>query len=221
MSYKHREFKNMRDKIQKALFQSLPVILFSLLTITVLIYAWQEPTQPPPSGNVEPPINTSITAQAKEGALIVGNNSAVSTGLIVRYGNVGIGTTNPTQKLDVAGYVKGTGLCIGSDCRTSWPSGGVPTLSQKYEALAHAPCGTLPCVKTINMGTHSFCALVGQEWEVYNPHSLPAPDNWKCLIDYSNGSWSLTAYYYPHYYYQLGEPPPYEYIRCEAMCIDF
>jgi len=29
----------------------------------------------------------------------------------------------PSQKLDVAGYVKGTGLCIGSDCRTSWPGG--------------------------------------------------------------------------------------------------
>jgi len=45
-------------------------------------------------------------------------------------GNVGIGTAAPTQKLDVAGYVKGqTGLCIGSDCRSSWPSdgGGVST----------------------------------------------------------------------------------------------
>ena len=38
-------------------------------------------------------------------------------------GNVGIGTSAPTQKLDVVGYVKGqTGLCIGNDCRTSWPS---------------------------------------------------------------------------------------------------
>ncbi len=40
-------------------------------------------------------------------------------------GNVGVGTTAPSQKLDVAGYVKGqSGLCIGDDCRTSWPSGG-------------------------------------------------------------------------------------------------
>jgi|GEM_PF-2452366 len=38
-------------------------------------------------------------------------------------GNVGIGTVDPDQKLEVAGYVKGTGLCIGSDCRTDWPSG--------------------------------------------------------------------------------------------------
>ncbi len=37
-------------------------------------------------------------------------------------GNVGIGAVSPTQKLDVAGYVKGqTGLCIGADCQTSWP----------------------------------------------------------------------------------------------------
>lgn len=40
-------------------------------------------------------------------------------------GNVGIGTTGPSQKLDVAGYIKGQyGLCIGDDCRTAWPSGG-------------------------------------------------------------------------------------------------
>ncbi len=40
-------------------------------------------------------------------------------------GNVGIGTTAPTEHIDAAGYVKGrTGLCIGNDCRNSWPAGG-------------------------------------------------------------------------------------------------
>jgi hypothetical protein len=35
--------------------------------------------------------------------------------------NVGIGTENPTQKLDVAGYVKARdGLCIGDDCCSTW-----------------------------------------------------------------------------------------------------
>jgi hypothetical protein len=39
-------------------------------------------------------------------------------------GEVGIGIGDPTQKLDVDGFVKGrTGLCIGDDCRTEWPEG--------------------------------------------------------------------------------------------------
>jgi hypothetical protein len=52
------------------------------------------------------------------------NNDGRINFVIGQDGNVGIGTTAPTQKLDVAGYVKGTGLCIGDDCRTSWPAGG-------------------------------------------------------------------------------------------------
>jgi hypothetical protein len=39
-------------------------------------------------------------------------------------GNVGIGTLTPTVKLDVAGEIKGTQLCIGNDCRGAWPTGG-------------------------------------------------------------------------------------------------
>jgi len=50
------------------------------------------------------------------------NNDNGNLGLQTTSGNVGIGTTSPSQKLDVAGYVKGTGLCIGSDCKTAWPS---------------------------------------------------------------------------------------------------
>jgi hypothetical protein len=41
-------------------------------------------------------------------------------------GNVGIGTMEPGQKLDVVGgYIRSnTGFCIGTSCITSWPSGG-------------------------------------------------------------------------------------------------
>ena len=38
--------------------------------------------------------------------------------------NIGIGTSSPTEKLDVVGYVKGrSGICIANDCRASWPAG--------------------------------------------------------------------------------------------------
>ena len=66
-------------------------------------------------------------------------------------GNVGIGTTSPGQKLDVAGYVKGqTGLCIGNDCKTTWPAGSVTgvTASTPLSSSGGAtPNITLPNVK--------------------------------------------------------------------------
>ncbi|MFG1481685.1 tail fiber domain-containing protein [Halobacteriovorax sp. HFRX-2_2] len=48
---------------------------------------------------------------------------------VTNAGRVGVGVLVPTQKLDVAGYVKGTGLCIGADCRTSWPTGNAGTVT--------------------------------------------------------------------------------------------
>jgi hypothetical protein len=39
-------------------------------------------------------------------------------------GNVGIGTNNPSEKLDVSGKVKASEFCIGASCVSSWPSGG-------------------------------------------------------------------------------------------------
>jgi len=51
-------------------------------------------------------------------------STAVNQFLIRANGGVGIGTNSPTQALDVAGTVKADGLCIGTDCRNAWPSGG-------------------------------------------------------------------------------------------------
>jgi hypothetical protein len=90
----------MKEKTKKVLIQSLPVILISLLTMAVLIYAWQEPSQSPPQENVFAPINVGDTPQFKSGALGVG-------GIIYGYsnaffdGNVGIGTTTTEAKLHI------------------------------------------------------------------------------------------------------------------------
>lgn len=39
-------------------------------------------------------------------------------------GNLGIGTTTPSEKIDVSGKVKATEFCIGASCLTAWPSAG-------------------------------------------------------------------------------------------------
>jgi N-acetylneuraminic acid mutarotase len=39
--------------------------------------------------------------------------------------NVGIGTLSPVYTFQVNGDISGTRLCIGSDCRSAWPGGGI------------------------------------------------------------------------------------------------
>jgi len=90
----------MSEKTQKFILSTLGVLAMSIL-VGYLVFAWTEPSQNPPQGNVEAPLNTSINAQAKQGALVIGTNSSLSTGLIVQYGNVGIGTTEVTAKLTI------------------------------------------------------------------------------------------------------------------------
>jgi N-acetylneuraminic acid mutarotase len=55
------------------------------------------------------------------------NQQYVLTGspLYVSGSNVGIGTTNPVYTFQVNGDISGTRLCIGSDCRSVWPGGGI------------------------------------------------------------------------------------------------
>jgi len=77
-------------------------------------------------GNITGEGNVNQVAAFGASSNTIGNSIIYDNGI-----NVGIGTTNPTQKLDAAGFVKGqSGLCIGNDCRTSWPSvPPIPTLS--------------------------------------------------------------------------------------------
>jgi hypothetical protein len=60
--------------------------------------AWQEPAQSPPEGNVPAPLNVGPGDQSKEGGLILNTGGESEHGLVVNQG-----------------------LCLGEDCRETWP----------------------------------------------------------------------------------------------------
>jgi len=73
-----------------------------IFVLNYLVLAWTEPTQSPPEGNVSAPLNVGNTGQSKSGGLIV-NTGGAAVGFVVDKGNVGIGTTTPSGKLEVSG----------------------------------------------------------------------------------------------------------------------
>jgi hypothetical protein len=58
------------------------------------------------------------------------------TGNLSVDGKLGIGTSSPAQRIDVAGNVKGTALCMGSTCKAAWPTGTVTSISAGTAIIA-------------------------------------------------------------------------------------
>jgi len=74
-------------------YSSLITIVVLGLIIASYVFGWTTPSANPPDSNLPAPINTGSQDQTKSGGLNIG-------------GNVGIGTTNPGQKLDVVGNIQ-------------------------------------------------------------------------------------------------------------------
>lgn len=98
---------------------SIKTILKSALVVgafSIALYSfaeWTVPTATPPGDNAEAPINVSYELQSKSGPLVVGALRSLGAGIfddtLTTVGAVGIGTTAPGAKLEVAGQVKITG----------------------------------------------------------------------------------------------------------------
>jgi hypothetical protein len=69
--------------------------------------------------------------------------------------NVGIGTINPSAKLDVVGNVKADQFCLGNNCITNWPSGGT-----NYWILSGNSLYATPTNVNVGIGTTSPQATI-------------------------------------------------------------
>ncbi len=94
-----------------------PVVMITLTITVSQAYAWVEPDQLPPNGNIAAPLNSGSFAQSKIGGLILGLGNTLY-GLIVKNGNSGFGTETPTEKVDVNGNIKLNGRIIGLQAPT-------------------------------------------------------------------------------------------------------
>ena len=144
--------------LRKSLINPLLPVLVSLVLATGLIYAdWTEPTDNPPNSNVPAPINVGSDAQAKEGGLIVATG-AVANGFAVANGNVGIGTTSPTAKLDVVGNVKilNSTFDAGLSAATNYVGG-----TWNYGVSGTAEGGTLQNYGVFGLGRGNIGSKVG------------------------------------------------------------
>ena len=100
--------------MKKLFFNSLPSIIATLLLAGAMVYAaWTGPSQPPPNcpagePGCDAPINAGNSTQYKSGGLGIGGlfETNSETHLGVLGGKVGIGTTAPSEKLEVQGNIK-------------------------------------------------------------------------------------------------------------------
>jgi len=97
-------------------FSQAAVLIGAVLFSTGLqAFAFTQPSTSPPNADAYAPLNTGPSVQTKLGGLLL-NMGGAQNGLIVQFGNVGIGTVNPAYKLDVSGSANFTsGVKIGND----------------------------------------------------------------------------------------------------------
>ncbi len=185
------------------------------------IFAWTGPTVAPPGGNVAVPINAGSTEQTITGILGVNGGIKVDGSVVIddgagwhrTYGQTGwyngtygggwymIDSTwvrsYNNKNVYTAGQMRADGgLCIGTDCRTSWPSGSsTGTIPSGMIAMFDTTCPA---------GWTRFSALDGRFARGASSYgSTGGADTHTHAIDPPNTS--TGAYISDDWYYQNGD----------------
>lgn len=81
------------------------IFTFSLtFFIKVFAAVWSEPSQDPPGGNIDPPINQGTTPQAKNGRLTIGSNTASTNDYLTVFGSSKLDSLNVSGNLSVSSF---------------------------------------------------------------------------------------------------------------------
>jgi hypothetical protein len=125
--------------------QSLRTLLLAIVLSIGISYAyaaWSPPSNTPPGGNIDAPVNVGGVPQAKAGSLW--SNSFI--------GSAGSGYFG--GNLQVVGNIQVPTLCLNGDCRSAWPSGSGGTITGVTAGTGLSGGGTTGTV-TLNVKTTS------------------------------------------------------------------
>jgi len=168
------------------------VVLTICFGIVFYALGWNPPGDIPPDGNVAPPINESTADQIKFGPLRIGGvfRADSATYLGVSGGNIGIGTTTPSEKLDVQGNIVASGsICAngGADCIGSG-GGGAPTITSYCNVSTYPNCNYIAFGSETSIGQHDVCFL--QSFG----ETRSSDRDW-CVVRNNGDEWTVTRRY--------------------------
>ena len=164
------------------LTQSLFLALFFVFGLVYVHGAWNEPPggTTPPDNNTDAPVNIGGTNQIKSGGLGVSSLSVY--GNQYTQGNLGVGVVSPTQKLDVEGYVRGSsGLCIGNDCKSTWPGSSVRVVSASASTWRWPAAQANCAADEVVVGGGARCSASGGY--MFINQSFPNGNGWYAQCD--------------------------------------
>lgn len=94
-------------------------------------------------------ITTGTISAARLPANTTRWQDGASGALFYSSGNVGIGTTTPSESLEVIGKIKASELCIGTDCKAAWPTAGGSTSESTFHVTKSSTQALSPGVPAI------------------------------------------------------------------------